>query len=465
MKIQFCGAARTVTGSQFIISANDTSILLDCGMFQGRRKETYDKNKNFPFNPASLNSLILSHAHIDHSGNIPNLVKKGFTGPIYATKPTVDLCKIMLKDSAYLQQKDVEWVNKIRARKNESLVDPLYTIEDVEASLDLFVGIDYDKTFTISPGIQATFRDAGHILGSASTLLEIEEKSDCRRLGYTGDIGRPNMPIIRDPNQLRELDILIMESTYGNRSHTLYTDSEEKLAQLINETAKSGGKIIIPAFAVGRTQAIVYILHKLFNENRIPEIPIFVDSPMAFHATEVFRSHFEDLDRETYRVFLQNNEDPFGFKRLKYVETVEESKKLNQLPYPHIIISASGMAEGGRILHHLRNNIEDRRTLILFVGHAAKNTLARKIIDGEKKVRIFGEEHKVKCRVETMDAFSAHADKKELLKYVDTNSPSKLNDIFLVHGEIDQIEPLSNALSSKGYKKVHIPEPGEVYKI
>jgi len=464
MKIHFCGAVRTVTGSQFVVSANNTSLLLDCGMFQGRRSETYEKNQNFLFDPSTINSLILSHAHIDHSGNIPNLVKRGFSGSIYATEPTVDLCKIMLKDSAYLQEKDVEWVNRIRARKKEPPVEPLYTIEDVEASLDLFVGIDYDKTFTLGTGIQATFRDAGHILGSASILLEIEEKSVCRRLGYTGDIGQPNMPIIRDPNQLRDLDILLMESTYGNRHHSPYIDSEEKMAQLIIETAQSGGKIIIPAFAVGRTQAIIYLLHKLFNENRIPEIPVFVDSPMANRATEVFRSHFEELDRETYRVFLQNNEDPFGFTRLKYVETVEESKKLNTLSYPHIIISASGMAEGGRILHHLRNNISDRRTLVLFVGHAAKHTLARKLIDGEKKVRIFGEEHTVRCRIETIDAFSAHADRQDLLKYVDTNSPSRLNDIFLVHGELEQIEPLCHALRSKGYKKVHIPALGEIVK-
>lgn len=461
MKIQFCGAARTVTGSQFVVSANGTSILLDCGMFQGRRSETYEKNQNFLFDPSTIDCAILSHAHIDHSGNIPNLVKKGFRGSIYATEPTVDLCKIMLKDSAYLQQKDVEWVNKIRARKNEPPVTSLYTIEEVEASLDMFVGIDYDKTFTVGTDVNVTFRDAGHILGSASTLLEIKENSVYKRLGYTGDIGQPKMPIIHDPNQLRDLDILIMESTYGNRHHSPHADSEEKLAQLIVETAQSGGKVIIPSFAVGRTQAIVYLLHKLFNENRIPEIPVFVDSPMANSATDVFRSHLEDLDRETYRIFLRNNEDPFGFKRLTYVETVEESKKLNSLSYPHIIISASGMAEGGRILHHLRNSVQDHRTLVLFVGYAAQHTLARKMMDGEKKVRIFGEEHIVKSRIEIIDAFSAHADKQDLLKYVDTNTPSKLKNIFLVHGECEQIKPLRHALRSKGYKNVHIPSSGE----
>jgi metallo-beta-lactamase family protein len=465
MKIHFCGALQTVTGSQFVVSVNGTSILLDCGMFQGRRQETYDKNKNFLFDPSSLSMCILSHAHMDHSGNIPNLVSKGFGKSIYATQPTVDLCKIMLKDSAYLQQRDVEWVNKIRARDGTPPVEPLYTLEEVNASLDLFVGIDYDKTFTVGPGVEVTFRDAGHILGSASILLEIEEKGRKKRLGYTGDIGRQNMPIMHDPNQLRDLDILIMECTYGNRLHTPYSDVEDHLARLIIDTAKSGGKVIIPSFAVGRTQLIVYILHKLFNENRIPDMPVFVDSPMACHATEVFRSYLKTLDRETERIFLLDNEDPFGFTRLKYVDTVEESKSLNSLVYPHIIISASGMAEGGRILHHLRNSIDNHRALVLFVGFAAKDTLARKIMEGEKKVRIFGEEHTVKCKVETIDAFSAHADRHELLKYVDTNHPNKLKDIFLVHGELYQIEPFRNALRSKGYQNVRIPSLGDRYTL
>ncbi len=462
MKIEFYGATRTVTGSQFVIRINGTSILLDCGMFQGRRQEAYDKNKQFLFDPGSITTMILSHAHMDHSGNIPNLVKKGFKGSIYATKPTVDLCKIMLKDSAYLQQKDIEWVNKIRAKKNEAPIEPLYTMEDVEASLDSFVGIEYDRVFTIGEGINVTFRDAGHILGSASILLEVEENKKKKRIGYTGDIGRPNMPIMHDPNQLRDLDYLIMETTYGDRLHSDPADVEEQLCQTVVNTAKSGGKIIIPSFAVGRTQMVVYILHKLFIANRIPEMPIFVDSPMATHATDVFRKYLDTLDRETKRIFLEGNEDPFGFRRLKYVETAEESKRLNSLTYPHIIISASGMAEGGRILHHLRNNIENHKTLILFVGYAARHTLARRIMDGEKKVRIFGEEFRVKCKIEKMDSFSAHADRKELLKYIDTNKPSKLKNIFLVHGEPEQIVPFKNALRSKGYKRVHIPEQGQV---
>lgn len=465
MKIGFYGATRTVTGSQIVIKVNGTSLLLDCGMFQGRRQEAHDINKKLLFDPDSLDAMILSHAHMDHSGNIPMLVKGGFKGSIYATKPTVDLCKIMLKDSAYLQQKDIEWVNKIKAKKSEAPVEPLYTLQDVEASLDSFVGIDYDRVFTIGQGINVTLRDAGHILGSASVLLEIEESKKRRRIGYTGDIGRPGMPIMHDPNQLRDLDILIMETTYGDRLHTSPTDVEEQLCQIIVSTAKAGGKIIIPSFAVGRTQLVIYILHKLFIANRIPEMPIFVDSPMATHATDVFRKYLDTLDRETKRIFLKDNEDPFGFRRLKYVETVEESKRLNGLKYPHIIISASGMAEGGRILHHLRNNIEHHKTLILFVGYAAKHTLARRIMDGEKKVRIFGEEFRVKCKIEKMDSFSAHADRKELLKYIDTNKPSKLKDVFLVHGEPEQIEPFKHALRSKGYKKVHIPEKGQVFEV
>lgn len=465
MKLHFCGAVRTVTGSQVVLSVNGTAVLMDCGLFQGRRQESYEKNKNFLYDPASIDCLILSHAHIDHSGNIPNLVKNGFKNSIYATHAAVDLCKIMLKDSAYLQLRDIEWVNRIKAHKNEEFIKPLYSIEDVEASLDKFVGIDYDRNFTAGPGVNAKLIDAGHILGSASIRFEVEEKSRTLRLGYSGDIGRPDMPLTRDPNQLRDLDALIMECTYGNRLHSAFHDVEEQLAQMIVETSKTGGKIIIPSFAVGRTQVLVYILHKLFDENRIPEMPIYVDSPMAVHATEVFRQHLEDLDREAHRIFIVNHEDPFGFRRLQYVETVEDSKKLNNLAYPHVIISGSGMCEGGRILHHLRNNIHDHRTLLLFVGYAAQDTLARKLMDGEKCVKIFGEEHKVKCKIAVLDAFSAHADRHELLKYVDINSPDRLKNIYLIHGELDQMESFRNALRSKGYSNVHIPVPGEVVNL
>ena len=369
----------------------------------------------------------------------------------------------MLRDSAYLQAKDLEWVNHIRRRNHQPELEPLYTPFDVEATMDLFVGIDLDKGFTIAPDVEAMFRDAGHILGSAGVHLEVTESGKTYKLGFSGDIGRPNMPLMHDPNVLRELDILIMESTYGNRLHGSYDDVESELAQIICETASSGGKVIIPSFAVGRTQHLVYVLHKLFDQGRIPDMPIFVDSPLAVEATNIFRSHTDELDRETKRIFLANHEDPFGFSRLTYVSDVENSKKLNSIAYPHVIISGSGMAEGGRILHHLRNGLHNPKNLVLFVGYAAKETLARKIMDGNREVKIFGEEHIVRCKVKIMDAFSAHADRRDLLDYVDLNSPSRLKHIFLVHGEPDQALPLRDGLRSKGFQNVHFPAPGEVF--
>jgi metallo-beta-lactamase family protein len=371
----------------------------------------------------------------------------------------------MLRDSAYLQQRDMEWVNKIRARRHEPPLEPLYTIPQAEACMNSFAATDYDTPFTIAPGITVTLREGGHILGSAGILLEVEEKGATRRVGFTGDIGRPNMPIIQDPNLLRDLDILIMESTYGNRTHADSDNVMDLLAELVTEAARTGGKVIIPAFAVGRTQLLVYLFHRLFNEGRMPDMPIFVDSPLALHATHVFQKHAELFDRETRRIFLHDKEDPFVFERLKYIETVEDSKKLNGLSYPHIIISSSGMAEGGRILHHLRNTIGNHRNLVLFVGYAARETLARKMMDGERKVKIFGEEHTVRCRVATLDHFSAHADRGDLLKYVGMTPPERLNDIFLIHGEPEQMEPLRHALRSQGYGRVHMPEQDEEYTL
>jgi metallo-beta-lactamase family protein len=462
MFLQFCGAAQTVTGSQHLLSVNGKKILLECGLFQGRRSESYERNQTFMFDPAQLDAVILSHAHIDHSGNIPNLVKHGFRGPIYCTPATADLCVIMLRDTAFLQVKDIEWVNRQRAERRLPPAVPLYTPEDVEACLGAFTKIDYHQPFTVVPGVEAHFRDAGHILGSAGVTLDIRENGNFRRLGFTGDIGRPGMPITRDPDVLRDLDILIMESTYGDRLHGDYAEVEEELAQAVRDTAASGGKVIIPAFAVGRTQHLVYVLHKLFDEDRIPDMPIFVDSPMARDVTEVFKRYPDCLDRETRRVFFNNNETPFDFPRLTYTHSVEESKKLNDLKYPHVIISGSGMCEGGRILHHLRNNIGDRRTLVLFVGYAARETLARKLLDGWKTVKIFGEPHDVKCRIELIDAFSAHADRDELLAYAGFNPPSRLKHLFLVHGEAEQALPLRNTLIGKGYMNVHYPTPGQV---
>lgn len=463
MQIQFCGGAQTVTGSQFLITINGKKILIECGLFQGRRQETYEKNQNFSFDPSTIDTVLLTHAHIDHSGNIPNLVKRGFNGSIYATSATIDLCKIMLRDSAFLQVKDLEWVNHIRRRNHQPELEPLYNMLDVEKTMDQFVGIDYDKAFTIAPGVEAMFRDAGHILGSAGIHLEITEDGKTYKIGFSGDIGRPNMPLTHDPNVLRELDLLVMECTYGNRLHGSYDDVEEDMAQIVRETAASGGKVLIPSFAVGRTQTLVYVLHKLFDQNRIPDMPVYVDSPLACDATEIFRHYPEYLDRETNRVFLANHEDPFGFQRLTYVHEAKDSKKLNSVAYPHVIISGSGMAEGGRILHHLSNNIDNPKNLVLFVGYAARETLARKIMDQQHVVKIFGEEHTVRCKIKMIDAFSAHADRRNLLDYVDMNSPSRLKHIFLVHGEPEQAIPLRDGLRSKGFQEIHYPAPGEVF--
>lgn len=464
MKIQFIGAARTVTGSQHLLTINEKKILLECGLFQGRRSDTHELNKNFKFDPAEIDAMILSHAHIDHSGNIPNLVKNGFDGPIYATSATVDLCEIMLKDSAHLQQRDIEWLNK--KKKKHIPEEPLYSVEDVDEAIKKFVRVDYNSPTEIFPGIVAYFQDAGHILGSSSILLEVEEERGKKiRFGFSGDIGRHETPIIRDPDYLRDLDVLIMESTYGNRLHTHSDEVEEEVAKVVREVFDRKGKIIIPAFAVGRTQLLVYVLHKLFDQNRIPEIPIYVDSPLAVNATKVFKDHPECFDRETNRIFLESGADPFGFGRLKYISTVEQSKELNDIKDPIIIISASGMAEGGRILHHLANNIGNPKNMVLFVGYAAEHTLARKIMDGMEKVNILGEEHSVRCQIKTMDYFSGHADQNELIDYLRLNPTKKLKNIFLVHGEEEQALPLKEKILQKGYKNVDFPLSEEKFVI
>lgn len=368
----------------------------------------------------------------------------------------------MLRDSAHLQEKDLEWVNKKKEKKGEEPFKPLYTLDDVEKAMQQFIGVQYDKTITLYPGISLTFKDAGHILGSAGVFLEIDEGEGKKiNFGFSGDIGRPDSPVIKSPDVLQNLDVLVMETTYGNRLHSRVEEVEEEFAATINSVIKNGGKVIIPAFAVGRTQTIVYMLHKLFDQNRIPEIPIYVDSPLAVDATAVFRAHPECMDRETYRIFLQEGEDPFGFSRLKYIKNTEESKELNKKTGPMIIISASGMAEGGRILHHLVNNIENPKNLILFVGYAAEHTLARKIMNGDKKVNIFGEAYDVNAKVKTMDYFSGHADQRELLDYVRLNSQNKLKNIFLVHGEPDQALPFREKLLQMGYKNVVFPALGD----
>lgn len=397
MELEFCGAAQTVTGSMHLLSVNGYKILLDCGMFQGRRSEANDRNRNFPFDPKKIHAVILSHAHIDHSGNIPGLGKQGFTGIIYSTFATRDLCSVMLMDSAYIQQKDDEYLNKKTKKNGEQLIEPLYTPQDVLNALGNFQGIPYHKEFTICEGLTAQFFDAGHILGSASVRLSLKENKKVITLGFSGDIGRWNLPIIRDPEFMGDVNYLITESTYGGVTHKPAEEMADQLESVIKRTLDRGGKIIVPAFSVGRTQDIVYTLYTLSESGRLPKIPIFVDSPLAVNVTDVYKLHPECFDRETAAHILQHH-DPFGFNQIKYIQSSEDSKALNDKPGTYMIISASGMCEAGRILHHLSNNIEDSRNTILFVGFTAEHTLGRKIINGNPEVKILDKICKVRVR-------------------------------------------------------------------
>jgi len=461
MRLTFLGAVRTVTGSMHLVEANGARLLLDCGLFQGRRKESYERNLNFPFDPPTIDAVILSHAHIDHSGNIPNLVKQGFQGPIWCTSATRDLCAAMLLDSGHIHEQDVAYLNKHRQRKGLPLVEPLYTRQDAEASLPYFVAIGYGRPFSVAPGVRLTFLDAGHILGSAITLLDIEEDGKTRRLVFSGDLGRPGLAILRDPQRVSEADVLILESTYGNRRHESREEAERTLRRVINDTYRRRGKVIIPSFAVGRTQELVYGLHRLADARKIPELPIFVDSPLAINVTEIFRLHPECYDEEM-REFLTSDRhrDPFGFRRLRYIRDVEDSKALNFLRDSAVIISASGMCEAGRILHHLKNNIGDPANTILFVGFQAENTLGRRILDGEERVRIFGEEYRVRAKVESIDGYSAHADQEELLAWVRGFDRRRLRHVFLVHGEEEAAFVLAEEMQKLGLRDVRVPEHG-----
>lgn len=465
MEIQFAGAAQTVTGSMHHIKTKSANFLLDCGLYQGKRKEAYEINKKFDlFDPREIDFVILSHAHIDHSGNLPSLVKNGFTGKIYSTFATRDLCTIMLLDTAHIQQKDVEFVNKRRKRQNQNLFEPLYIEEDAKKTLLQFVGINYHHEQEIAEGITLTYYDAGHILGSSIVFLKIKEDGKIIYLGFSGDLGRPNLPILNDPEKIPDVDYWICESTYGGKSHENPLDSEEQLARVISKGAARKAKIIIPAFSVGRTQEIVYALHRIFEKGTVERIPVYVDSPLAVNATNVFRLHPECFDSETSQYILKH-EDPFGFNRLNYITSVEESKALNSVNGPCVIISSSGMCEAGRILHHLANNIENPNSIILMVGYCAENTLGRKLMDGEKKVNIFGEGYNVEAEVIVLESFSAHADQNELISYCSKFDKNKMDEFFIVHGEPDQQEIFKTHLESAGFKKITIPARGYVAEL
>lgn len=463
MNITFHGAAGTVTGSQHLVEVNGRKIMLDCGLFQGKRKEAFERNRQECCPAGEIDCLVLSHAHIDHSGRIPCLVKNGFDGNIFCTSATRDLCEVMLMDSAFIQEKDVEFVNRRRHKKGQRLFEPLYTRGDVTRAMQQFIGIGYNRRHQLLPGIHLTLVDAGHMLGSAHVLLDIDDNQTGRqrRLVFSGDIGRPGIPIIRDPVPITDgADILIMESTYGNRLHPPYPESEREMERIVNDTVKRGGSLLIPAFAVGRTQQLVYTLHKLHSDGRIPDLPIFVDSPLATRTTDIFRLHLELYDADVREFLLTDDDnDPFGFGRLQYTMAVAQSKALNSLKVPAIIISASGMLEGGRILHHLRNRISDSRNTILITGWQAPNTLGRRLVEGEQTVRIYGEEYPLRARVETLTGFSGHADREGLLAFV-RNMNNRPRHTFVVHGEEESSASLAQALRDElNLDNVIVPEP------
>lgn len=451
MKLKFCGAAGTTTGSQHLLEVNDKRILLDCGLYQGRRKDAYEINCCFPhYDPKSIDVAVLSHAHIDHSGNLPNLSSKGFTGTIYSTHATRDLCQIMLRDSARIQEGDIRWLNKHRKRKGLDPAQPLYTEIDAEKCLRQFVTLGYDRPIHIADGVELTFVDAGHILGSAQVVLDVTDQADGKkkRFLFSGDVGRGGNEVLRDPVAVENVDFLLMESTYGGREHEAPPGFDSHFSEVLKQAVKRGGKILIPAFAVERTQKLLYVLNEMFVAKEIPPIPVYVDSPLAVSATEIYRLHPDAFNEEVYDALFER-QNPFGFEDLTLVRSVKGSKALNDLEGVAIIISASGMCEAGRILHHLRNNIGDPKTTVLFVGYCAERTLGRKIRDGAKDVNILGDTFQVNAHIEIVDSFSGHADHSELIDYFNrTNGPK--TQTWLVHGEPDGAHTLRKALQQTG---------------
>lgn len=459
MKITFWGAAKTVTGSMHLVEANGSKILLDCGLYQGRRDESRKLNSELPFDQKDIDALVLSHAHIDHSGNIPSLVRNGFDRMIYSTHATRDLCSAMLADSAHIHEKEAEYMNlKLKRRGERRRIEPLYTMKDALDSINLFHSVNYGKRIPVADGVDVVFRDAGHILGSSLVELFIRENGSEKKLVFTGDVGRKFLPVLRDPEYIEEADVLITESTYGNRMHDDITLANGKLKRVIVDTYSRGGKIIVPAFSVGRTQEIVYALHQLISDGSIPDLPVYVDSPLSVNVTQIFRMHPECFDHETLK-FLYNGQDPFGFKRMTYIQSVEESKNLNSLKIPCVIISSSGMCEVGRILHHLKNNIENEKNTILITGFQADHTLGRRIVDREPQVRIFGDFYSLRANVAVMTEFSAHADRKELMDWT-AGFRKQPRMTCVVHGNEEATRAHKLNLESMGLKQVIVPERG-----
>lgn len=466
MKLTFYGAAREVTGSKHLLETDQgKKILLDCGQFQGKGLETHELNKALPFHPASIDHIILTHAHIDHSGLIPYMYRNGFRGSVICTTATRDLCAIMLADSGKIQEQDTQSFNKRRAKKGLSQVDPLYTQADAVASMELFISVQYDRKFRIDENINLKFINTGHMLGSAVVMIEVKTNNGIKTIAYTGDIGRPVNRILNSPVAFPQADFLITESTYGDRLHASMAESDEELFNVVQDTCvRKRGKLIIPAFSVGRTQEIVYALNNLYNANRLPKVDTYVDSPLSVNATNIFRIHTECFN-EKLREGMLTDPDPFGYNSLFFITAKEDSMRLNEINQPVIIISSSGMMEAGRVKHHLANSISNPANTVLVVGYCSPTTLGARIARGDKKVSIFGTEYPVNADVRKIESYSGHGDYKEMADYISCQDPEKLQKVFLVHGEYDTQLTYSKYLESRGFRNISIPEHGETVEL
>jgi metallo-beta-lactamase family protein len=461
MHVQFWGAARTVTGSMHLVQVGAKKILLDCGLYQGSRKEAFVRNRDMPFDGREIDAVVLSHAHIDHCGNLPSLVKRGFRGPIYSTSATRDLATYLLLDSAKIQESDIEYTNRLRRREGKTPFEPLYVNRDAVETIRLFRTLSFDQWFDVVDGVKCRFHIAGHMLGAASVELHLTEQDGDRcTLLFSGDIGRPKMPILPDPVTVSGADFVIMEATYGDRIHPKDTDAKQMLLEMVQRTYQQRGKLIIPAFAVGRTQEVVYRLNSLFEEGKLPPMKVFVDSPLAIDATEVFRVHIECFDEEMVQQILNDTDrDRLAFRNLHYIRSAEHSKRLNSIDEPCVIISASGMCESGRVLHHLKNSVENPSNSILFTGYQAPHTLGRRILDGANSIRIFGQEYKMRAAVFKLEASSGHADQGELVEWAGAACRGgNVRQVALVHHEMPAATALKDRLAATGILQVLIPD-------
>lgn len=466
MFLSFHGASRTVTGSKHLIRLKSgRTILLDCGLFQGHGPETIGLNRHFGFDPRKVDFLLLSHAHIDHSGNIPHLVKQGFKGKIYCTSATRDLCAIMLADAAHIQEYDAQYINSKRRASGREEIKPLYTIDDVHKAMELFYTVPFNHSCKIADEIEFTFYHSGHILGAAGIFLTLYEGNQRSRLFFTGDIGRPTDKILKAPAPFPQCDYLICESTYGDRLHDSTEKTEQQLLEIVKETCVDNkGKLIIPAFSLGRTQEIVYSLNNLSNARKLPPIQVYVDSPLSVNATAIMGAHHECFN-DSMLASLRKDPSPFGFERLHYTQRVEDSIRLNDLNDPMIIISASGMAEAGRIKHHIKNNVEKSNCTILIVGYCTPGSLAGRLLNGAEEVSIFSKSYKVKARVEVMNSYSAHADYSEMLHYLACQQPEEVRKVFLVHGDYEAQLSWQEKLAKQGFRTIEIPELHSEYEL